>query len=129
MSSRESRSVLVSSLSVMGLLVVSGALLSQAPTTPRQGGQPQNQNGFRPGMRADRKHVLAWADVRNGSQHESIWHALATIEKLGHDSGVYDTIFRTDSQVITKDSATQSGPEATPGRGLVNLNAFDSIFF
>jgi len=29
------------------------------------------------------KHVLAWADVRNGYQHESIPHALSTIEKLG----------------------------------------------
>jgi type 1 glutamine amidotransferase len=129
MSSRESRSVLVSTLSLLGLLMVSGALCSQAPTTPRQGGQPQNQNGFRPGMRSDRKHVLAWADVRNGSQHESIWHAFATIEKLGHDSGLYDTIIRTDSQVITKQTMMQTGPDATPGRGLTNLNAFDAIFF
>jgi uncharacterized protein len=108
-------------------------LFSQANPAPAQkkGGANQNQNqvGFRPGARADRKHVLAWADVRNGSQHESIWHALATIEKLGHDSGVYDTIFRTDSQVITKDNMMQSGPDATQGRGLVNLNAFDAIFF
>ena len=32
-----------------------------------------------------KKHVLAWADVRNGYQHESISHALAAIERLGHD--------------------------------------------
>lgn len=89
----------------------------------------QNQVGFRPGARNDRKHLLAWADVRNGSQHESIWHALATIEKLGHDTGLFDTIIRTDSQMITKKTMMQSGPEATPGRGLVNLNAFDAIFF
>jgi len=106
-------------------------LFSQANPVPNQkkGAANQNQVGFRPGARGDRKHVLAWADVRNGSQHESIWHALAMIEKLGHDSGVYDTIFRTDSQVITKDNMMQSGPDATPGRGLVNLNAFDAIFF
>ena len=48
------------------------------------------------------KHVLAWADVRNGYQHESISHALATIERLGHDSGLWDTTIRTDSQPITK---------------------------
>ena len=117
------------------VLALSGfsLLFSQANPAPANKKGPaspnQNQTGFRPGARANRKHVLAWADVRNGSQHESIWHALATIEKLGHDSGVYDTIFRTDSQVITKDNAMQSGPEATPGRGLVNLNAFDAIFF
>jgi hypothetical protein len=73
--------------------------------------------------------VLAWSDIRNGSQHESIWHALATIEKLGHDSGLYDTIFRTDSQVITKETMMQTGPDATAGRSLMNLNAFDAIFF
>ena len=128
MSSRESRSVLVVSLAVLSLLSAAGALFSQPPSQPRRGGQ-QNQNGFRPGMRSDRKHVLAWADVRNGSQHESIWHAIATIEKLGHDSGLYDTIIRTDSQVITKRTMMQVGPDATPGRSLMNLNAFDAIFF
>jgi type 1 glutamine amidotransferase len=127
--SRESRSVLVLSLTVLGLFSASVAVFSQAPSTPAQGRGPQNQNGFRPGMRSDRKHVLAWADVRNGSQHESIWHALATIEKLGHDTGLYDTIIRTDSQVITKQTMMQTGPDATPGRGLTNLNAFDAIFF
>ena len=49
-----------------------------------------------------RKHVLAWADVRNGYQHDSISHAVATIERLGRESGAYDTFIRTDSQLITK---------------------------
>src|SRR5689334_16586808 len=48
------------------------------------------------------KHVLAWADVRNGYQHDSISHALATIERRGRESGEYDTFIRTDSQPITK---------------------------
>jgi type 1 glutamine amidotransferase len=122
-------------LAVSFVLVLSGysLLFSQAnpPAAPKKGPANANQSqiGFRPGARANRKHVLAWADVRNGSQHESIWHALATIEKLGHDSGIFDTVFRTDSQVITKDNMMQSGPDATPGRGLVNLSAFDAIFF
>ncbi len=105
----------------------SSLVFSQPPAASQQ--RNQNQVGFRPGARADRKHVLAWADIRNGSQHESIWHALATIEKLGHDSGLYDTVFRTDSQVITKQSMMQAGPDATPGRSLMNLKAFDAIFF
>ena len=33
-------------------------------------------------------HVLAWADVRNGYQHESITHALSTIERMGWESGL-----------------------------------------
>ena len=53
-----------------------------------------------------RKHVLAWADVRNGYQHDSISHAVATIERLGRESGAYDTFIRTDSQLITKHPIT-----------------------
>ena len=63
-----------------------------AALAPRPAAQP----------RPFRKHVLAWADVRNGYQHESITHALATIERLGHESGLWDTTIRTDSQPITK---------------------------
>src|SRR6185503_2508858 len=108
-------------LSALIVFAVLGSclLFPQANPTPKAGaGKAKNQTGFRPGARNDRKHILAWADVRNGSQHESIWHALGTIEKLGHDSGLYDTGFRTDSQIITKKDMMQAGPEATAGRGL-----------
>jgi uncharacterized protein len=81
---------------------------------------------------APRKHVLAWADVRNGYQHESISHALATIERLGYESGAYDTYIRTDSQLITKRPITfkYSTGIATGEQFLVrDLNYFDAIFF
>jgi type 1 glutamine amidotransferase len=91
--------------------------------------------------RAPRKQVLAWADVRNGYQHDSISHALATIERLGRESGAYDTFIRTDSQLITKHPIV-----FPPGTGIAsgvaadrtvrseqfnvrNLNHFDAIFF
>jgi uncharacterized protein len=81
---------------------------------------------------APRKRVLAWADVRNGYQHDSISHAVATIERLGWQSGLYDTFIRTDSQLITRRPvqfpanlgiATGATPLAR------NLNDFDAIFF
>ena len=78
------------------------------------------------------KHVLAWADVRNGYQHESITHALSTIEKLGWESGVYDTIIRTDSQSITKSPILfRQGTGIASGEQFLarNLNYFDAIFF
>jgi hypothetical protein len=78
------------------------------------------------------KHVLAWADVRNGYQHESITHALATIERLGDQSGLYDTIIRTDSQPITKESITfKTGTGIATGEQFLarNLRYFDAIFF
>jgi len=86
------------------------------------------------------KHVLAWADVRNGYQHDSISHAVATIERLGRASGAYDTFIRTDSQLITKHPITfpagtgiAAGPDGTGtaigGFNVRNLNYFDAIFF
>jgi hypothetical protein len=78
------------------------------------------------------KHVLAWADVRNGYQHESITHALSTIERLGWDSGVYDTIVRTDSQSITKSPIQfKTGTGIATGAEFLarNLDYFDAIFF
>jgi uncharacterized protein len=70
-----------------------------------------------------RKRVLAWGDTRTGFQHDSISHALATIERLGRESGAFDTYIRTDSQLITK----QAIPP--PARNTRNLNYFDAIFF
>jgi len=78
------------------------------------------------------KHVLAWADVRNGYQHESITHALSTIERMGWESGLYDTIIRTDSQSITKSPILfkqGTGIAANEQFLARNLNYFDAIFF
>jgi type 1 glutamine amidotransferase len=81
---------------------------------------------------APRKHVLAWADVRNGYQHDSISHAVATIEQLGYRSGAYDTLIRTDSQPITKHPITfKVGTGIATGEQFLarNLDYFDAIFF
>jgi uncharacterized protein len=79
-----------------------------------------------------RKRVLAWADVRNGYQHDSISHALATVERLGRESGVYDTVIRTDSQPITKRPILfKVGTGIATGEQFLarNLNDYDAIFF
>ncbi len=73
-----------------------------------------------------RKRVLAWADVSNGYQHDSVSHALATIERLGYETGLYDTVIRTDSQLITKGKILTK--DGTPSLYAKNLNDFDAIF-
>jgi type 1 glutamine amidotransferase len=83
-----------------------------ASQTPQQTARP-----------AARKRVLAWADTMTGYQHDSISHALATMERLGQQSGAYEMYIRTDSQLITKQ------PIAQPARNTRNLNYFDAIFF
>ncbi len=85
-----------------------------------------------PAPRTFSKHVLAWADVRNGYQHESITHALSTIERMGWESGLYDTIIRTDSQPITKSPIQfKTGTGIATGEQFLarNLDYFDAIFF
>lgn len=85
-----------------------------------------------PAPRTFSKHVLAWADVRNGYQHDSITHALSTIERMGWESGLYDTVIRTDSQSITKSPILfKQGTGIGSGEQFLarNLNYFDAIFF
>ena len=84
----------------------------------RQGGAPRART---------RKVVLAWADTRNGiAQHDSTSHALAVIERLGYESGVYDTYIRTDSNIIANKPLMTTGQPASGGPSLANV---DAIFF
>ena len=79
------------------------------------------------GQATGRKRVLAWADTRNGqAQHESVSHALAVIEQLGRQSGLWDTFIRTDSNIISKTPKKTDGSAASGGP---NLNNVDAIFF
>jgi len=101
------------------------AVLASALAEASLGQAPPPQRPRPP--RPDRKQVLAWADIRNGVQHDSVTRALVTIEKLGRESGLYDTYIRTDSQLITKQPIMLPG-----GRFPItdkNLDYFDAIFF
>ncbi len=105
---------------------------AQAPTAPpsvpgAQGGPGRGQG--RGGGRGPRprKTLLIWADTRNGqAQHDSVSHAMAVIERLGYESGVYDTYIRTDSHIISKTPQKTTGEPASGGPNLTNV---DAIFF
>ena len=100
------------------------AAVQGAPPPGRQGG---GARGGRAGGAIARKRVLAWADTRNGqAQHESVGHALAIIERLGYESGQWDTFIRTDSNIISKSPKKTDGSAASGGP---NLNNVDAIFF
>jgi hypothetical protein len=80
-----------------------------------------------PQPRPARKQVLAWADIQNGVQHDSVTRALVTIDRVGRESGAFDTYIRTDSQLITKKPITMAGnPRPITNK---NLDYFDAIFF
>ena len=96
---------------------------------PAQAPQGRGQRGRGAGRGAarTRKVVLAWADTRNGqAQHDSVSHALAVIERLGYESGAYDTYIRTDSNIISKSPLKTTGQPASGGPSLGNV---DAIFF
>jgi len=104
-----------------GQATVQGGAPPQQPG--RQGGGGRGGRGGAPA----RKRVLAWADTRNGqAQHESVGHALAVIEKLGYESGQWDTFIRTDSNII---SATPKKTDGSAASGGPNLGNVDAIFF
>jgi len=101
------------------LAVVAAAIAASAAIVHGQRGGAQ-----RPRVR---KAILAWADTRNGiAQHDSTSHALAIIERLGYESGAYDTYIRTDSNIISKHPLTTDGKPASGGPSLANV---DAIFF
>src|SRR5690242_4806988 len=89
-------------------MVLAASLLSPVSSQPQQ---------------ARRKRILAWGDTLTGYQHDSISHAFATIERIGRESGAFDTFIRTDSQWITKQPVPQ------PARNAHTLNDFDAIFY
>jgi type 1 glutamine amidotransferase len=66
--------------------------------------------------------------VQSGFHHDSISHALATVEQIGRQSGAYVTMLRTDSQLITK--AQIAGRDRYEGRGVNarTLDYYDAIF-
>jgi hypothetical protein len=105
---------------------------SQAPSapgiaaqTPGQGQKPPGARG--PGRPRTKKVVIAWADTRNGiAQHDSTSHALAVIERLGYESGLYDTFIRTDSNIISYKPLMTTGKPASGGPSLAMA---DAIFY
>jgi uncharacterized protein len=113
---------------LIGTIGVAAALLWQSAAAVQQA--PQGRGGRGGGRGApvrQRKAVLAWADTRNGiAQHDSVSHALAVIERLGYESGVYDTYIRTDSNIISKQPLMTDGKPASGGPSLANV---DAIFF
>ena len=81
-----------------------------------------------------KKKLLTIGDVHTGYQHDSVSHALATIERLGRDTGLFVTYIRTDTQLITKGEIYGTGkyaalPAGTRRVNAKNLDYFDAIFF
>lgn len=66
-----------------------------------------------------RKQLLAIGEEK-GYRHESVTHALATIERIGRETGLWDTTIRTDTEPLTKKKLEYNAK---------NLNNFDAVLF
>ena len=68
---------------------------------------------------APKKHLLVIGEEK-GYRHEAVSHAMATIERMGKDSGAWDTTLRTDTEALTKKKLEYNAK---------NLNDFDAVLF
>jgi len=66
-----------------------------------------------------KKHLLVIGEEK-GYRHEAVSHAMATIERLGTETGLWDTTLRTDTEVLTKKKLEYNAR---------NLNNFDAVLF
>lgn len=71
------------------------------------------------GQGEERKKLLA-IGASSGFQHDSVSDAMATMYRLGKESGLWDTFIRTDTQLLTKEKL---------GMNAKNLDYFDAVFF
>ena len=113
---------------ILAIVVAAGAVALAQPAPSLAEGSAQ-QRGGRGGPRAPklRKTVLIWADTRNGqAQHDSVSHAMSVIERLGYESGAYDSYIRTDSNIVAKAPLKTTGEPASGGP---SLDTVDAIFF
>jgi len=65
------------------------------------------------------KHLLVIGEEK-GYRHESVSHAMSTIERLGRETGLWDITLRTDTEALTKKKLEYNAK---------NLDNFDAVLF
>ncbi len=68
---------------------------------------------------APRKKLLVIGEEK-GYRHEAVTHAMVTIERLGRETGSWDTVIRTDTEALTKAKLEYNAK---------TLNDFDAVLF
>ncbi len=68
---------------------------------------------------APRKRLLVIGEEK-GYRHGAVTHAMVTIARLGKETGLWDTVIRTDTEALTKAKLEYNAK---------NLNDFDAVVF
>jgi type 1 glutamine amidotransferase len=66
-----------------------------------------------------RKKLLVIGEEK-GYRHEAVTHAMTTIERLGRETGLWDTVIRTDTEALTKKKLEYNAK---------NLDDFEAVLF
>jgi len=113
-------------------LIFSVLASAQPPVPPAgRGATPQAGQGApaRQPQRPTRKQLLVWCDNSGGGGvHESMNRAMAVLQQMGHDTGLFDATLRTDSRMITKLPIVVHA-DGRDWPNTRNLDYFDAIFF
>src|SRR6266702_1391489 len=83
-------------LSLALLAWVLAPMSAAAQGYPPPGGRP-------PDPYAGKKKILIVGDLHTGNQiaHDALSHAMATLERVGRETGTYIAFLRTDTQLVT----------------------------
>ena len=95
------------------LVILTARVWAQAPANPLIPPAPHAKQ-------IHLKHVLVIGETK-GFEHDSVPDAMAAIYNMGHESGLWDTTLRTDTELLTKKNLGQ--------RNAKNLEYFDLIVF
>ncbi|MGB7169736.1 MAG: ThuA domain-containing protein [Acidobacteriaceae bacterium] len=93
----------------LALAVVNLAARAQTPTTP----PPPHAKTIH------LKHVLVIGETK-GFEHDSVTDAMVAVAEMGNETGLWDTVIRTDTELLTKKNL---------GRNAKNLDYFDALVF
>jgi type 1 glutamine amidotransferase len=110
------------------ILVLASSGLAPKAQTPGAPAAGRGQRGGGGDPWPGKKKLLAVADTQSGFHHDSISHALATVEQIGRKSSDYVTILATDSQLITKAQIAGTGRYEGRGVNARTLDYYDAIF-
>src|SRR5260221_12374539 len=72
-----------------------------------------------PTVAQPKKHLLFLGEEK-GYRHEAVSHAIATIERLGRETGLWTTTIRTDTEMLTKKKHEYNAK---------NMNYFNAVRF
>ena len=97
---------------LLSLAFLSGNLKAQQPASEMPPPPP-------PAKQIHLKHVLVIGQTK-GFEHDSVSPAMAAIFTMGKESGLWDTMMRTDTELLTKKDLQ---------RNTKNLSYFDAVIF